>query len=357
MKTRSLTLSDIHGTDPVGRIVLGRLNIKPIFAALFFIAAGILYGYLLPALLGFPWEADGINILNHILVFPTAGFFYAYQPHSILRTYNSAMRFLREEEQTHTIHFDKIARTHAARVLWIVGLLFGLLGAGFGVSFSIQHFGEFSYSANWFQIIFVQAVRFLAYYCIGVSAGRHIAASIELNGLFEHADFPLTVDADRLEVFRSIKNFSLEFVGIAAIIALNLGLAPLLTDPPVIEYSLYVSLYFIIAPVSFFLPIWEAHVRMSKIKNGVLDRLNYDFQEESQRLYRTLDKHGRINSYIDKAETLTQLEKAIETVSRTTDWPFQGTTFYRLLVTVLSPFLLVIFEIFINIVSNFFVPN
>lgn len=357
MKARSLNLSDIHGSDPIGRIILGRLNVKPILAALFFIAAGILYGYALPALMGFPLEVDGINILNHILVFPTAGFFYVNQPHSILRTYSSATRFLREEEQSHAIHFDKIARTHASNILWIIGLLFGMLGAGFGAVYSVQHFGEFSYSANWFQILFVQSVRFLAYYCIGVSAGRHIAASIELNGLFEHADFPLTVDADRLEVFRSIKNFSLEFVGIAAIIALNLGLSPLLTDPPVLEYSLYVALYFIVAPVSFFLPIWEAHLRMSKIKNKVLDRLNYDFQEESQRLYRMFDKTEKPASYMDKAETLSQLEKAIETVSRTTDWPFQGTTFYRLLVTVVSPFLLVIFEIFINIVSNLFVSN
>jgi hypothetical protein len=178
-----------------------------------------------------------------------------------------------------------------------------------------------------------------------------------MNNLFEHADLPLTVDADRLEVFRSIKNFALEFVGVAAILALNLGLQPLLIDPPVLEYIFYVSLYFIVAPISFFLPIWEAHLRMSKIKNGMLDRLNYDFQEESQQLYRKFGKKGKRTAYIKEAETLNQLEKAIQTVSRSTDWPFQGTTFYRLVVTVISPFLLVIFEIFINVISNLVVLN
>ncbi|NUQ83359.1 MAG: hypothetical protein HUU11_01480, partial [Anaerolineales bacterium] len=96
MKLKTLSLSDIHGSDPLGRSVLGRMNIKPISAALFFLASGVLYGFALPALWGFPLEADGINILNIVLVFPTAGFFYAYQPQSILRTYNSATRFLRE---------------------------------------------------------------------------------------------------------------------------------------------------------------------------------------------------------------------------------------------------------------------
>lgn len=356
MSTHSLTLSQIYGSDPIGELVLDRLKVKPIYAAAFFVFTGILYAYLLPALWGYPSEVDGINLLNIVLVFPVAGFFYAYQPQSILRTYGSVMRFLRAEEQHHTIHFDKIARTHASKVLWIIGLLFGLLGAGFGISYSIQHFGEFWYSANWSQILFVQFVRFLAFYCIGVAAGRHIATSIELNNLFEHADFPLTLDADRLEVFRSVKSFALQFVGVAAIIALNLGLQPLLIEPPVLEYTIYVTLYFIVAPFSFFLPIWEAHLRMTRIKNEMLDQLHYDFQEESQRLYHEFKEQGvKPPVYLKEAENLIQLEKMIATVSKTLVWPFEGTTVYRLAATVISPFVLVIFEIFINIASGLLV--
>lgn len=355
MEAKSLSLTNIHGSDPIGKFLLGRLNIKPMTAALFFVITGALYGYVLPVLRGLPMEVDGINILNIVLVFPMVGFFYAYQPGSILRTYNSATRFLREEEQSHTIHFDKISRTHASKLLWIIGLLFGLLGAGLGVSYSIQHFGEFSYSANWAQIIFVHIVRFLAFYFIGVSAGRHIATSIELNHLFEHADFPLTLDADRLEVFKQVRNFALEFVGASAILALNLGLQPLLIDPPVVEYTIYVALYFLIAPFSFFLPIWEAHLRMVKIKDKLLDRLHYDFQEESQRLYREFDKKDHSLEYLKQTEVLEQLEKAIATITKTLAWPFEGTTIYRLVATVVSPFVLVIFEIFINISSNLLV--
>ncbi|MCK6584985.1 MAG: hypothetical protein L6Q49_17960, partial [Anaerolineales bacterium] len=92
-------------------------------------------------------------------------------------------------------------------------------------------------------------------------------------------------------------------------------------------------------------------------KNVMLDRLNYDFQEESQRLYRKLGKNTRTGVYTKEAETLNRLELSIQTVSRATDWPFQGTTFYRLFVTVVSPFFLVIYEIFVNIASNLFVPN
>ena len=96
---------------------------------------------------------------------------------------------------------------------------------------------------------------------------------------------------------------------------------------------------------------------MSKIKNQMLDRLNYDFQELSQELHRKIGRDGKSAAYARDADSLNRLKQTIQTVSGATDWPFQGTTFYRLFVTVLSPFLLVIFEIFINIVSNFFVPN
>lgn len=90
----------------------------------------------------------------------------------------------------------------------------------------------------------------------------------------------------------------------------------------------------------------------------MLARLNVDFQEEFQTLYRKLDgNETALASYLKEAETPNQLGNAIETVSRSTDWPFQGTTFYRLVVTIVSPFSLVIFEVFVNVISNLVVSN
>lgn len=357
MSPKNLTLSEIHGSDPLAKWVGQKWKVSPLGAGLFFFLSGVIYAGILPRFWGYPLEIDGVNLLNLILVFPVAGYFYMYQPRSILKTYESLAHYLREEEEHNVFHISRIRSTHNRALWWVIGILFGLLGAGLGVSFSITHFKEYWYSANGFEIALVQGVRFLAYYCIGVAASRHIAASLELNNLFEHTDLPLTVDADRLEIFRSVKNFALEFVGVAAIIALNLGLQPLLIDPPILEYTIYVSLYFIVAPVSFFLPLWEAHLTMVRTKNKMLDRLNYDYQEESQKLFRRMENDSKISSYGKEADSLTRLEQTIQTVSRATDWPFQGTTFYRLFVTVVSPFFLVIFEIFINVVSNLFVPN
>jgi uncharacterized membrane protein len=349
MNPKELSLGDLYGSDPIGRFALGTLRVKPIFMALFFIASGAIYAGILPRFWGYPLEVDGVNLINILLVFPAAGYFYARQPHSILRTYTSVFRYMRGEDPGYPLRIEEIIKFHARSLWWIIGAIFGLLGAGFGISYSVQHFGEFWYSANWFQILFVHAVRFLAFYCIGVATCRHIAASIELNSLFEHAELPLTLDADRLEVFSNIRNFALEFVGVAAIIALNLGLQPLFIDPPILEYSIYVGLYFIVAPASFFMPLWEAQKRMSKIKNVMLDKLHYEYQEESQRLYRKLESGAAPSEYVKESETLERLGKTIQSVSRASDWPFQINTFYRLSITVVSPFILILLEIGVNL--------
>lgn len=239
MPPKELTLWNIHGTDPIARFAFERVNFSLLGAGLFFLLAGIISAGILPRFWGYPLKVDGINLLNIVLVFPMAGYFYIHPSQSILRTYESIARFLREGDDEEYFHIDKIIQTHARKAWWIIGMGFGPLGAGIGVTYSMEHFQEFWYSANRFEICLVQLVRFLAYYGIGVSACRHIAASIEMNNLFEHADLPLTVDADRLEVFRSITNFALEFVGVAAISALNLGLQPFLIDPPFWEYTFY----------------------------------------------------------------------------------------------------------------------
>lgn len=356
MPAKQLNLTHIIGSDPVGKLFFTELRIRPIVVALFFILTSLTYVFILPVVWNFPTVFDWNNIIVIIVVYPVAGYFYFTQPHSILRVYNSAIQYLLSEDKNFDLHLNQIIKAHN-RKWWIVGLLFGLLGFYFGVSYSVEHFGELWYSINWFQILFVQTVRVLGYYCIGVAASRHIITSIELNQLFEQADFPLTLDADRLEVFKQVKNFALQFVTVAAVIALGLGLQPLIAEPPILEYSIYVALYFLIAPLSFFLPIWEAHLRMLKIKNKILDKLHYDFQEESQRLHKKFDGDKNSISYLKEAETLEQLEKTIATVSKTTDWPFQGTTLYRLVVTIISPFVFIIIELFVNLISNLIMAN
>lgn len=359
MPVNQINTKDIQGSDPLAKLFLDKLNLKSYGMALFFIFAGFLYGYVFPIFLDIPPASDLISIINIVLVFPTAGYFYAYQPASILRIYQSVTRFFKEENLA-SIPYEKLQTWHAKPVWWIIGILIGLVSAGFGVTAAINAFGSSWENVSWEQIVLVFGVRFLAMSMIGIIVTRHIATSTALNDLIQYAEFPLTLDTDKIEVFKAVKRFSLEIIGIAAIIGLNLGLQPLVLEVPIPEYIFYVVMYFILVPITFFLPIWQVHHRMVAIKGNMLDKLHKDYQEEAEKLYATLaqDPNKDLSStYLKQTASLVSIKQAVDLINRSPDWPFAGTVFYRLIITILSPFFLVVFEILINIISNVVYPN
>lgn len=359
MSVNPITTKHIQGTDPLAKLFLEKLNLKSYGMALFFIFTGFLYGYLVPLFLKIPPANDLITIINIILVFPVAGYFYAYQPNSILRIYQSVTRYFKEEKLG-AVPFEKIQNWHAKPIWWVIGILIGLVSAGFGVINAINALGTSWENANWGQIALVFGVRFLAMSMIGIIVTRHIATSMMLNDLIQYTEFPLTLDTDKIEVFNAVKRFSLEIIGIAAIIGLNLGLQPLVIEVPIPEYIFYVVMYFVLVPITFFLPLWQVHHRMVTIKGNMLDKLHKDYQEEAEKLYATLaqDLNKDLSStYLKQTESMLSIKQAVDLINKSPDWPFEGTIFYRLIITILSPFFLVIFEIFINIVSNLVYPN
>ena len=356
MHTNQLTIKQIHGSDPLAKIFSEIFSLKPYGVSLFFIFAGLLYGYVIPRFLNITPAKDLITIINIILVFPMAGYFYAYQPNSILRIYHSVSRFLKEEGDA-AVPFEKLRKWHAKPIWWIIGILIGLISAGFGVAGALDGFGTFWYNANWAQMSLVFGVRFLAMSIVGMIVTRHIATSMALNDLFQYAQFPLTLNTDKIEVFSAVKRFSFEIIGVAAIIGLNLGLQPLVIQVPLPEYAFYVVMYFILVPLTFFLPLWEAHRRMVAIKTNMLDKLHKDFQEESDKLYEIISKDFKkdlSNSYVKQSENLISIKKAIELINDSPDWPFQGTSVYQLLVTLISPFLLAIGNVIMDFINNYF---
>ena len=354
MTQKQLAIPDIYGSDPLANLLFKRLKLNPIALAAFFVLIGFIYTFALPTLWGLEPASDLISLLNIVLVFPVAGYFYAYQPNSILRVYNSVNRFLRAEGDQNDPPYEKILAWHARPHWWLAGMLIGGISAAFGFLNAQEQFGQFWQNANWTQVFIIQFTRFLAMSMIGVIVARHIAASMTLNKLFQRAQFPLTLDADRIEVFNAVKKFSLEIVGVAAIIGLNLGLQPLIFVPPMPEYAFYVISYFVLAPVAFFLPLWEVHRRMVHIKEQMLEKLHLDYQEESYKLFSNIHKDTRrdpSNPYLKDSESLFSIKKAIELIEQSPDWPFEGTLFYRLVVTVISPFILAIWDTITNAIN------
>jgi len=199
MQEKNFKLADILGADPLAKFLLTQLNIKPYVVSFVFVLAGLIYAVLIPSLSGFGWrEVDAINWLNIFLVFPTAGYFYVYQPQSILRVYNSAVVFLREEGAGKIFTGSKLHQYHG-RVIWaVLPVLIAALSAWLGIVGNLVSFGRFWYNTGWIEISAASLVRFVAMYMLASIAMRHLATSLTLNELFQYVQFPLTLDRVRV---------------------------------------------------------------------------------------------------------------------------------------------------------------
>jgi len=98
-----------------------------------------------------------------------------------------------------------------------------------------------------------------------------------------------------------------------------------------------VILYFVLAPVVFFLPLWSAHGAMRRAKEDLLLGISRQFNQDFSRAYLEVASSSR--TLRDNVEKVEQLQKLHDLASAFPVWPFDAQTIRRFLVTVLSPLL------------------
>jgi hypothetical protein len=98
-----------------------------------------------------------------------------------------------------------------------------------------------------------------------------------------------------------------------------------------------VILYFVLAPVVFFLPLWAAHGAMRRAKEELLLGISRQFNHDFSRAYMEVAASSR--TLRDNVEKVEQLQKLHDLASAFPVWPFDAQTIRRFLVTVLSPLL------------------
>ena len=351
-----LSAPDIHGSDPLARVLIGRWRIRPLTLALVFFFVGAVYLFLLSAIFGYLLPHDGItrssledsfNQLNLLFIFPAVAFYYMRQPQSIVRVYDAVARYVPQAGGEVLSSCSQIRDWHAKPRWWTPGVLFGVLGIVLGTYDNIAKLGNYWYAANWLMILILQLARGVILYLLITIAARHLAASARLNRMFAHAEFPLTIaPTTRNAGFQAITNYALSFAGIAAIAGLNLGLQPVLSTPPLPEYVVFVVAYFVLTPAGFFLPLWQARRRMVEIKRRTLDGLTEKLQSEFERLLESLgEDEGQAHETEEQiSERLSAIREAVELAGKSPTWPFQQSAAYKLGATVIFPFVFAILD-------------
>ena len=120
------------------------------------------------------------------------------------------------------------------------------------------------------MVILMQLIRGLIFYILFTVAIRHLVASTCLNNIFHRTESLVILTSTKQNtIYQAINNYAFSFAAIVAVAGLSLGLQPILSNPPYPEYYIFVAVYFILAPVSFFLPIWQLHKEMVSSRSKI----------------------------------------------------------------------------------------
>lgn len=357
MQIDELLVTDVYGSDPLARVLVGRWRVRPLVFALFFFFGGLVYLTLLSAVFGYMLPhvdifrasfEDTFNQINFLLIFPVVAYYYLRQSQSIVRVYSAVVGSVHFVGNKGILSVTQIQALHTKPRWWIPGVLLGVLGVLLGTYDNIGKLGSYWYAANWLMILVMQSARGIVLYMLITIVVRHLTACVGLNRIFLQAKFPLPIkSAGHNAGFQAITNYALGFAGIAAVVGLNLGLQPVLSSPPMPEYVIFVALYFALVPIGFFLPLWQAHRKMVEIKQCVLGDLTRRLQLEFENLLENLTGNGH-PACSEREKVLGRLQairEAIDLTEESSNWPFRADAIYKLVATAVLPFVFTIFDL------------
>ena len=341
MNSSPILATDIIGNDPLVKI----LRIKPLVFAVFVFVGGILYQFGLSAALGYLEPATGItrsaivdyfNMVNFLFIIPAVAYYYLFQPVGIANVYQSILSFPRSTDTSSV----EIIKWHRNPLPWVGGLLIAVVTVWLGIVDNLTKLGAFWYAADWLAVALLQLFRALTIYMMVVIVGRHLVAAYGLNKIMVHTKLPLIiVTSQRSIVLQTISDYSFSFATIGAIAGLTLGLQPVLSTPPLPEYYLFVALYLTLVPLGFFLPLWQTHKKLQASKQAALATLRERLQAE----YETMIS-GKENATEAQMAHVQTLYGTVQLVEKSLEWPFQESALYRLVSTVIFPFLFVVLD-------------
>ena len=124
---------------------------------------------------------------------------------------------------------------------------------------------------------------------------------------------------------RAVGQYAFLFTALAAIIALNLGTAPVLSPKLGVDYPYQVAAYLVLAPLAFFLPLWQAHRHMARRRENILNDLADRFKSEHARLLMCLSQNDQDAS--PSLKRLRLLREGYEWTRKVSTWPIDTELF------------------------------
>jgi hypothetical protein len=243
----------IYSVDPLARLLLDRLGIRPYAMAWVALAWGVVFLLIIPTVCGCLRGQDGhLGSLDDwhaqlllLLVFPAACAFYVWQPEAITRVYEAMHERRRLVEG---------GGAYRHRVwLWLsIGLGIGIVL--FDGPKTVANYGSWWMSHNWLTILGREASLALAFYVLSMMAWRQFVATMEWRQL-------LPGQATETGL-RAASTYGLSWAFLVALLGLRLSIEaielPRRAGAITPDYYAKVAAY-VVGSVGFFCaPMWGA---------------------------------------------------------------------------------------------------
>ena len=349
----------IYGSDPFGKVLVKRWQMRPLSMALIaFLLGGCymgglaaVFGYFLPRPGIVASSVDYFNQVNFFLIFPVIAFYYLAQPAKIEGAYTALIRHVGKDESWLEEFRIQMNTLSVHRGWWLACLAMGVFVIGTGTYDSILKFGGWWYSANWLMIAGLQAARGIVVYMILVVFTRHIIASIGFGRIYQRFEIlaPILPPSQTYGI-RAVADYAFTFTILAAVVGLNIGLGPLVADKLGLDYPIQAVLYLVMAPVGFFLPLWQAHHEMVQSRNRIIDNLSAQYQNEYDQLLEDVAHNAKEAD--DRFKRLKTIQDTYDLIEKSWTWPFNTSTLYKVIVTILAPFSLAVLQVLTGYVSD-----
>jgi hypothetical protein len=242
----------IRGTDPLARVLVGRMGTSPLALALSGLAWGLVYLFAVPAIFGGlhsverylgsldDWHAQ----LLLLMIFPATCAFYVWQPRGIAGVYSAMC--LRERSA-------QVGKPHRSRIwLWLS------LGAAIGIVIfdspkMVANYGSWWMVQNWLTILGREASLAVAFYMLSMIVGRQFVATMEWRRRFADASLPAALKAATA--------YQLRWAFLLALLGLRLSIEaielPRRVGTITPDYYVKVVAYLLLSMLCFFAPIWS----------------------------------------------------------------------------------------------------
>lgn len=240
----------VYSADPLAKLLLGRLGLTPRGMAVAALAWGALYVVVLPAALGSlrsagdylgslaDWHAQ----LLMFLVFPSACAFYAWQPRGIVRVY---------EAMGLPAALPDLAKGYRSRAWPVLGLAVAVAVVLFDTPKMVASYGSWWMVENWMTILGREGSLALAFYMMGMMAGRQFVTTLEWRRILAR---PTAVSG-----LRAASTYGLSLALLLAVLGLRLSVEgielPHRVGAITPDYYAKIAGYLLVGLVCFFSPL------------------------------------------------------------------------------------------------------